>query len=278
MNPFLISVPAAVIATGAVAAYGAAFPRAQLFGPTICRTNSPRKLAITFDDGPNPAITPKLLDLLDRYQAKATFFLIGRFVRECPDLVKETAARGHVLGNHTESHQNLFKLSPSQITVELRLCHSAITNALGSPPKWFRPPYGYRNPWVIPAASALGCRTVMWTLIPGDWKEKPTEWLIRRMQPIATHAQRRLNGEKQIPSDRSRNLRSGNSALGMTRKSSENAASGTGDILCLHDGYHRQLNYDRTRTLAALEHWLPRWRDLGLEFVTIDQAVSTPAP
>ena len=75
MNPFLISVPAAVLATGGVAAYGAAFPRAQLFGPTICRTNSPRKLAITFDDGPNPAITPKLLDLLDRYRAKATFFL-----------------------------------------------------------------------------------------------------------------------------------------------------------------------------------------------------------
>src|SRR6266849_4639909 len=110
VNPFLISVPAAVIATGGVAAYGAAFPRAQLFGPTICRTNSLRKLAITFDDGPNPAITPKLLDLLDRYQAKATFFLIGRFVRECPDLVKETAARGHVLGNHTETHLNLFWL------------------------------------------------------------------------------------------------------------------------------------------------------------------------
>src|SRR5207253_6233305 len=82
------------LVTGGVAAYGAVFPRSQLFGPTIYRTNSPRKLAITFDDGPNPAITPQLLDLLDRYQAKATFFLIGRFVRECPDLAKETVARG----------------------------------------------------------------------------------------------------------------------------------------------------------------------------------------
>src|SRR5207247_2592345 len=81
-------------------------------------------------------------------------FLIGRFVRECPGLVKETAARGHALGNHTESHRNLFKLSPSQITVELRLCHHAITNTIGAPPKWFRPPYGFRNPWVIPAATA----------------------------------------------------------------------------------------------------------------------------
>ncbi|PYT96143.1 MAG: polysaccharide deacetylase family protein [Acidobacteria bacterium] len=254
VNPFLISVPAAVLATGGVAAYGAAFPRAQPFGPTICRTNSPRKLAITFDDGPNPAITPKLLDLLDRYQAKATFFLIGRFVRECPGLVKETAARGHALGNHTESHRNLFKLSPSQITVELRLCHHAITNTIGAPPKWFRPPYGFRNPWVIPAATALGCKTVMWTLIPGDWLDRPVEWLIRRMQPIASHAQRNINGSDQPP------------------------ARGTGDVLCLHDGYHRELNYDRTRTLASLEHWLPRWRNQGLEFVTIDQAVGTPAP
>jgi peptidoglycan-N-acetylglucosamine deacetylase len=246
VNPFLVSVPAAVVATAGVAAYGAVFPRAQLFGPTICRTNSPRKLAITFDDGPNPAITPKLLDLLDRYQAKATFFLIGRFVRECPDLVKETAARGHAIGNHTESHQNLFKLSPVQITVELRLCHNAIANTLGAPAKWFRPPYGFRNPWVIPAATELGCKTAMWTLIPGDWLERPAEWLIRRIRPIATRAQR--------------NLKTG-------------PGSGTGDILCLHDGYHKELNYDRTRTLTALEHWLPRWRDLGLQFVTMDEAV-----
>jgi len=246
VNPFLISVPAAVLATGAVAAYGAAFPRAQLFGRTFCRTNSARKLAITFDDGPNPAITPKLLDLLDRYQAKATFFVIGRFVRECPDLVKETAARGHVVGNHTESHQNLFKLGPAQITVELRLCHHAIANAIGAPAKWFRPPYGFRNPWVIPTAQSLGCKTAMWTLIPGDWLDRPAEWLIRRMQPIAAHAQRNAGQ---------------NSSAG---------AAGTGDVLCLHDGYHKELNYDRTRTLAALEHWLPRWRDLGLQFVTIE--------
>jgi len=253
VNPFLISVPAAVLATGGVAAYGAAFPRAQLFGPTICRTNSPRKLAITVDDGPNPAMTPKLLDLLDRYQAKATFFLIGRFVRECPDLVKETAARGHALGNHTESHRNLTWLSPSQVVVELRLCHHAIVNATGAPPKWFRPPYGFRNPWVIPTAHSLGCKTAMWTLIPGDWLERPVEWLICRMQPVATRAQRVAKGGGKPP------------------------AIGTGDILCLHDGYHRELNYDRTRTLAALEHWLPRWRDLGLQFVTMDQAASAPA-
>lgn len=269
MNPFLISVPAAVIATGAVAAYGAVYPRAQLFGRTICRTNGPSKLAITFDDGPNPAITPQLLDLLDRYQAKATFFVIGRYLRECPELVKETAARGHIVGNHTETHPNLFWRNQAQVTVELRLCHTAITNVLGAPPKWFRPPYGFRNPWVISAAAALGCQTVMWTLIPGDWREKPAEWLIERMNPIAVRAGKR----KADPSAASRG---GPRGAGRDDIYSV-AAAGTGDILCLHDGYHRQQNYDRTRTLAALEHWLPRWRDLGLQFVTMDDAVRVPA-
>jgi peptidoglycan-N-acetylglucosamine deacetylase len=305
VNPFLISVPAAVLATGGVTAYGAVHSRAQLFGPTICKTNSPRKLAITFDDGPNPAITPKLLDLLDRYQAKATFFLIGRFVRECAALVKETVARGHALGNHTDTHPNLFWSTSSKIAAELRRCHDAISEVTGAPPKWFRPPYGFRNPWVIPAASGLGYRTVMWTLIPGDWREKPVEWLIARMNPIATNAQRGANNEKQIP--RACLPQAGKPALGMTGEQIsqqpadtrseigagskgdlggvESVASASaqarmpvprgtsGDILCLHDGWYRQLNGDRTRTLGALEYWLPRWRDLGLEFVTIDDAV-----
>lgn len=285
MNPFLISVPAAVIVTGGVAAYGAVHPRAQFFGRTICRTNWPSKLAITFDDGPNPAVTPKLLDLLDRYQAKATFFVIGRFVRQCPDLVRETSARGHAIGNHTDTHPNLIWSTPKQIQEELSRCSDAIAEESGNPPEWFRPPYGFRNPWVIPAAGALGCQTVMWTLIPGDWRERPAEWLIARMNPIATNARRSANNEKQIP--RACLPQAGKPALGMTAKgetqrsargSPKRAASASGDILCLHDGWHRQLNADRTRTLAALEHWLPRWRDLGLEFVTMDEAVRAPAP
>ena len=254
MNPWVITVPGALAAAAGLAAYGAVYPRAQLFGTTVCRTNSPRKLAITFDDGPNPTITPKLLDLLNRYNAKATFFVIGRFVRECPELVRETVSRGHTIGNHTETHPNLLWLSRKQIRIELRLCHDAIFNAIGARPKWFRPPYGLRNPWVIPVARELGYRTAMWTLIPGDWWEKPAEWLIPRMQPIALRAQQSLERDPDA------------------------SAGGAGDILCLHDGVHRQLNGDRTRTLAALEHWLPRWRDLGLEFVTIDEAVRAPAP
>jgi len=255
VTPWLIEAPAAaLLASAGISAYGAVYPRSQIFGRAIWRTNSARKLAITFDDGPNPAITLKLLDLLDRHNAKATFFLIGRYVRECPELVKETVARGHEVGNHTELHPNLLWLNPTKVRVELRLCHDAIRGAIGMPPKWFRPPFGMRNPWVVPAACELGYRTVMWTLLPGDWREKPAEWLIPRLQPIADRAQRNLG------------------------KGSGAAAASTGDVLCLHDGGHRELNGDRSRTLAALEHWLPRWRDLGLEFVTIGEAVSKPAP
>ncbi len=245
MNPWLIAGPTGVAAAAGLAAYCAVYPRSQLFGSTISRTNSSRKLALTFDDGPNPAITPKLLDLLDLYKAKATFFVIGKHARECPEILKETAARGHVIGNHTDAHPNLFWLKPDQITVELRCCNYSIKAATGAAPRWFRPPFGVRNPWVIPAARELNQRVVMWTLIPGDWRATSSEWLIPRMKVIAEHA--------------------------------ANKAATTGDILCLHDGGHRQLNADRLPTLAALEHWLPRWRDLGLEFVTIEDAVSTPA-
>lgn len=244
MNPWLISAPAAVAAAAGLAAYGAINPRAQIFGRTVYRTNSPRKLAITFDDGPNPSITPKLLDLLDQHKARATFFVMGAFVRDSPELLREVFSRGHVIGNHTETHPNLFRKNLSEIRVELRLCQMAVKNALGTPPKWFRPPFGLRNPLLAMAARELDLRIAMWTLMPKDWKAPSAQWLIGRMEPIARRAQR-LASRKQ----------------------------GGGDILCLHDGSHRQQNGDRSLTLAALEYWLPRWRDLGLEFVTIDDAV-----
>jgi len=205
---------------------------------------SPGLLAITFDDGPNPAITPALLDLLERHQAKATFFVIGRFVRECGGLSKEIAARGHLLANHTQNHPNLFWMSPRAVRDELHRCQGALQEATGSGAKYFRPPYGFRNPWVVRVARELGMQTVMWTLLPGDWRTRSTKRLAERMQPIARHAGR---------------------------------AQGTGDVLCLHDGAHRALGGDRTHTLGALEYWLPRWRDLGLKFVTISEAVKIPA-
>ncbi len=243
MDPLLTAVPALAVTAGGLLAYGAAHPQSQLFGPTVWRTATAWQLAITFDDGPNPAITPRLLDLLARYDARATFFVIGRFVRECPGLVQEVAARGHAIGNHTETHPNLFFRSGEQIRKELMRCQKAIAAAVGTPAEIFRPPFGVRSPFLRDAARQAGLRSVvMWTLIPGDWRSKSAEWLVRRMQPIVGRAENARN--------------------------SEEGARG-GDVLCLHDGDHRALNGDRSHTLAALEYWLPRWRNLGLEFVTI---------
>jgi peptidoglycan/xylan/chitin deacetylase (PgdA/CDA1 family) len=251
VNPWVIATPIALSAA-AVAAYGATNPRSELFGPTVWRTNSPRKLAITFDDGPNPKITPDLLQLLDRYEARTTFFMVGRFAQECPELVREIIVRGHAIGNHTVTHANLFWNTPTQIRQQMQRCNEAIGTITGTTPKWFRPPWGMRNPWVVSSATGMGMRTALWTLLPGDWRAKPASWLIERMEPIAKRAQ-------------SSNL------------SDNNLHASHGEVLCLHDGDYRFLNADRRATVGALQYWLPRWRDLGLEFVTIDEAVSLPA-
>ena len=243
MNPILAAAPAALAAGVGLTAFGAMHPRSQLFGPTVRYTSSPGQLALTFDDGPNPAITPQLLDLLERYGACATFFLIGRFVRACPDLTREIAARGHAIGNHTETHPNLFWLGRARQRQELQQCQDAIASVLGMSPVLMRPPFGLRNPFVDGAAREAGIHSVvMYTLLPGDWRQKPAERLIKRMKPIAHRAERARQGE---------------------------ALSPGGDILCLHDGGHLGLHADRRRMLVALEYWLPRWHGLGLEFVTI---------
>ena len=248
MHPLILAAPVVAAGFAGFTAYGARHPRSQLFGPAISHTDSPRRLALTFDDGPNPAITPKLLDLLDRHQAKATFFVVGKFVRECPGLVKETVARGHVIGNHTETHPNLFFCGPGETRSELLRCTEAISHAIHEEPRLFRPPFGYRSPWLGEILSRNGMQSVIWTLIPGDWRARPVDWLTARMRPIADHAQQNLStGSPPRP-------------------------RGHGDVLCLHDGDYKHLDGDRSRTLAALEHWLPRWRDLGLEFVTITRA------
>ncbi len=231
MNDWFLTFP--LVAGGGLTAWAAAHPAAQLFGRTLCRTGRDSAIAVTFDDGPNPAITPRLLDLLDRHDVRATFFLIGRFVRETPQLAREIAARGHTLGNHTETHPNLFWLSSRQIRAELERCQEAIGSAAGRQPAWLRPPFGLRGPQLDSVAQQLGFGPmVMWRVIAYDWRPQPAANVIRRLS--------RVRG---------------------------------GDIVVLHDGGHRGLGADRRHSIEALEHWLPRWRDAGLEFVTIDQVV-----
>jgi peptidoglycan/xylan/chitin deacetylase (PgdA/CDA1 family) len=234
LNLLPVIVSSGAAAAAGVAAWGAVAPSSELFGATLRHTDSSRKIALTFDDGPNPAVTPSLLEVLGRQSAPATFFLIGKFARACPGLVKEISARGHLIGNHSDTHANLIFQTRVGIRGELARCQDAVAAAGGEPPRWMRPPYGYRSPYLRAEIDRAGMQgIVMWSKICSDWKPQPLDRLIERLASVARP-------------DRP-----------------------YGDIVVMHDGDHRALGGDRHHVVAALEHWLPRWRDAGIEFVTM---------
>jgi peptidoglycan/xylan/chitin deacetylase (PgdA/CDA1 family) len=230
INPAWFGV-AGVCAAGGLFAWGALAPESQLFGSTLQRLKDTSCMAITFDDGPNPVVTPGILELLERYNARATFFLIGQRVRAFPRLAQEIASRGHAIGNHTETHPSLTFLSPRRITEELELCDDAIVAATGKKPRWMRPPYGYRSPLLDGIVRRRGGAGVaMWNVAAKDWRTDAPEPVIQRLR----------------------------------------GARG-GDIVLLHDGDHRVLEGNRGHVVKALEYWLPRWRDAGIQFVNLDE-------
>lgn len=269
MNSWPLIVLPALGACAGVAAWGAVSSTSQLFGPTLHRTPKPSQIALTFDDGPNPAQTPQLLELLERYQTPASFFVIGRFARDCPELVREIADRGHIVCNHTETHVNLTWLPPWRIAEELRACQHSILRALGferdAAPKFMRPPFGYRGPQLWSAVKNVGLDGVaMWSLKCFDWKPQSAERLIERLAIIVERNGTISASLKQRPpapaSSRSAN--------------SDFISRNGGEIVLLHDGDARKQGSDRHHVLAALEYWLPRWRDAGFEFVTMNQVAA----
>jgi len=258
MNVWSILGPAAGIATG-VGLWGAVAPTAELFGPTVHRTRDRSTVALTFDDGPNPALTPQLLALLEQHRVSATFFLVGRWARACPELVREIAARGHEIANHTETHPKLALLSSARIERELALCRESIAAALGgasldtvaervATAKWMRPPFGFRGPQLAGAVERAGLRGVaMWSLTCYDWKPQRPAALIERLGRVT-----------------------GKGAYTPT------AGRRGGEIVLLHDGDFQALHADRQHVLVALKYWLPRWRDAGLKFATINEVAGAP--
>jgi peptidoglycan/xylan/chitin deacetylase (PgdA/CDA1 family) len=129
-------------------------------------------IAITFDDGPHPQNTPRLLNMLRARNIRATFYVIGRSVNQHPGIVRRTVAEGHEIGNHSQTHRLLSKLSSSELREEMTLCQNAIVNAAGVRPRTMRPPYGgllqTQRELVL---NEYGYPTILWSVDPLDWKK-----------------------------------------------------------------------------------------------------------
>lgn len=230
----------AALGAAGVAFYGGQWPTAQLYGATVCRVGSAaKKLAITFDDGPNPAYTPELMRILERYDAHATFFLIGQWAEREPELIRELVAAGHAVGNHTHTHPTMPAKSAATIREELRRCRAAVeasgvgfTQLDGA--AMMRPPYGRRRPGTLRTMRAEGYVPVTWSITGWDWLKRTTA------DKIAKRC----------------------------------AKAGDGDIILLHDGSDIGPAYDRSRSIAAAEATLRRYTEQGFKFVTVPQLVA----
>jgi len=160
--------------------------------------------------------------------------MIGRFVRERPEIARAVAQAGHVVGNHTYTHPNLFFASPARLAKELEDCARALTDAVGEPSKLFRPPWGLRRPGTLRAAAGRGLTTVMWSVSGNDWELLTAEAIEQRVA-------RQVRG---------------------------------GDVILLHDGGHRHMGVDRAPTVAATERLIARYKGEGYSFVTVPQMIS----
>jgi peptidoglycan/xylan/chitin deacetylase (PgdA/CDA1 family) len=215
-------------------------PESQLFGPTIVAGNDPSAVALTYDDGPNDAPhhdgTAALLDTLAAHNARATFFLLGKFVRQRPALARRIHAEGHLIGNHTETHPWLHTKSSAVICQELRACNQALEDALGIPIHYFRPPHGARRPAVLQAAASLGLKTVQWNVMGTDW----------------------------LPIGPARILANIDQGMARARR------LGRSSNILLHDGSDRALGTSRADTILVTATLLERFALNGTRTVTVD--------
>ena len=223
---------ASVAAAASAAGYQTMAPTGQWYGHTFCGLpQSSKQLALTYDDGPNDPHTLKLLDVLAKHNVKATFFLIGRYVRMRPDIVRDLVQAGHVVGNHTQTHPLLIFQRAARVRRELEECQAAISEAVGSPASLFRPPFGGRRPVVMRIIREMGMKPVMWNITGYDWNAKSAD-------DIENMVSRRVRG---------------------------------GNVILLHDGGHLEMGADRSRTVEATERLITKFHAQGYSFVTIPQ-------
>ncbi len=156
--------------------------------PKLVRGNPARKeIALTFDDGPHPDYTPRLLELLAREKVPATFFVIGKMVDKHPELVQREAAEGHQVANHTYDHIRLVGLPQRQAQSEIIRGSDAIARAIGKPTRYYRPPGGEYDATVIAATKAAGSTMVLWTDDPGDYADPGADTIASRTIKTASN-------------------------------------------------------------------------------------------
>jgi peptidoglycan/xylan/chitin deacetylase (PgdA/CDA1 family) len=206
-------------------------PNSRVFGPVIGRGPRDRGIYLSFDDGPNPRATGRILRVLEQERVPATFFMVGRYVERYPELARAVAAAGYGIGNHTFTHAKLALLGPGRIAEEIGRTHSAIVELTGVHPRAFRAPHGYRNPFVHRVVTRFGYRVFGWTL--GVWDSaRPGAHVIR------TRVRRRIRA---------------------------------GTILLLHDGDGYEAAGDRVQTAEALPGIIDDCREMGYELRGLDQ-------
>lgn len=229
-----------VSAAAAVAAgYQSMAPTGQWYGETFTGLpHDSRQIALTYDDGPNDPHTLRLLEVLAKHGVHATFFLIGSYVQQRPEIVREIVRAGHVIGNHTFTHPLLTFKSESEIRQELTQCSAALQDAIGEHSNLFRPPYGGRRPAVLHVARDLGLKPIMWNVTGYDWNAPPAAVIEKKVA-------RQIRG---------------------------------GDVILLHDGGHKQMGADRSQTIAATDHLIAHCKKEGYEFATIPQMMATSSP
>jgi len=171
----------AALGAGAVVAAGHAAPALSALGgvrrvflPRLAGAGRADHVALTFDDGPDPASTPAFLAALDRLGWRATFFMLGAMVDRDPGLAREVADAGHEIALHGYEHVSHLRRPPGRVDGDLRRGVDAVAAATGQRPVWFRPPYGYLSSGSCLAARRLGLRTVLWTAWGRDWTATAT--------------------------------------------------------------------------------------------------------
>ena len=217
--------------------YAALSAQSQLFGKVLIASRKPNEIALTYDDGPNDVVTERLLDVLARHNVRASFFLIGRYVRQRPQIARAIASGGHLVGNHTMTHPWLAWQSFARIRQELTECNALLEDTLGIPIRYFRAPHGARRPAVLSIARSLGLTPVQWNILPKDW------------EPI---------GAEEIAA---RTVR------GITRNRQHNRGSN----IVLHDGGQKDIGEPRLPTVEATNLLLQKYSpETGTKFVTVD--------